>query len=362
MKRRTFLKGAIATLSASGLPVHARLTDSDRHGSVEPARDSEKGGHEPFSQQPFVCKVVSIGGAGNRIVTSQMGRLLDARRVIAIDTNVHALNAAMANEKILLSKDADTTFTQGNPKIAEELAWKVRQRIENSLADAHMVFVVAGMGGGTGSGVASVVVKIAKQVLSKGSKVIAVVTTPFSDEREQRKTVAGSGLIALHRWADSVIKIPNGRLFDWAWQMNPPMQIPEFHRYASRAFGEAYAALAGSILRPGMAAVDFEDLRTVLACGPIASVGWGDAESWIGNAAVIAAQGACNHPLLGEDRIAQASGLLVSIAAESAGCGDVRDVLREIRRRTRDSARVVVSVDAFDVRMEGIDVRIIAVA
>lgn len=362
MERRTFLKGAIATLSTSALPAHARLTGCDWPGNPVPALDSRKARLEPFSQPPFICKVVSIGGAGNRIVTSQMGRLVDAHRVIAIDTNVQALNDAMANEKILLGNDADTTFTNGNPAIATRLAWEAHQRIENSLAGAHMVFVVAGMGGGTGSGVAPVVVQIAKQVLSKDSTVVAVVTTPFPDEEEQRTTVAGNGLIALHRWAGSVIEIPNGRLFDWAWQANPRMQIPEFHRYASRVFGEVYAALAGSVLRSSLVAVAFEDIRAVLARGPIVSVGWGEAESWVDNAAAIAAQAACNHPLLGTDRIGQASGLLVSIVTESARFGDVRDVWREIRRRTRDSARVVVSVDEFDVRMEGIDVRIIAIA
>jgi cell division protein FtsZ len=361
MKRRTFLKGVIAGLSASGLPVQARLTGSDWRGNAEQGLNYIASDLELFVPQPLVCKVVSIGGAGSRIVNSQMGRLLDAHQVIAIDTNVHGLRNAMANEKILLSNDADTAFTYGNPVIAEALAWKAHQRIESVLAGADMVFIVAGMGGGTGSGVASVIARLAKQTLSDGSVVIAVATTPLPDEGALKAAVATQGLGDLHRFADSVIEIPNGRLFDRTWQASPRWQIPAYHGYPSRVLGEAYAVLAGSVLRSSNIAVDFEDVRTVLAGGSMASVGWGESDSWEPNAVRLAARAALNHPLLGKNRIAHASGLLVSISTGTASNDDVSDVLSEIRQKVTGTARIVVSTDEFDVRMEGIDVRIIAV-
>ena len=351
----------MGAMSLLELPAHALWAGSDCHNAIEQAPEFNAGRLDPFAlPEPFVCKVVSIGGAGCRIVFSQMGRLLDAHRVIAIDTNVQALHDAMANEKILLSNDA-TTLTEGNAAMAEGLAWMARIQIAKALAGAHMVFIVAGMGGRTGSGVAPVVTQIAKQILSKDSMVIAVATTPWPDEGDLKTTVATRALRALHRLADSVIELPNDRLFNCASEAGLPMQVTDLHSYASRAFGEAYAALAGSFLRSSIIAADFDEVRTILASGSMTSVGWGESDSWEPNAARLAARAALNHPQLGETRIAQASGLLVSIATETASFGEVRDVLSEIHQRATGTALVVVATDDFDVRMEGIDVRIIAV-
>ncbi len=356
MDRRTFLKGTAAALAIPAFPPGLQAASIRRSRSA-PLFDAFEGS--------TICRVVALGGAGTRIVTGQIRQLFDADRIIAIDTNAFALSEAIADDKILLSPHADSIFTKGNPAVASALAWQAREQISSALTGAHLVFIVAGMGGGTGSGAGPVVARIAKGVIGEGAYVVAVVTTPYASEKLPRYLVAESGMRELQRSADVLVEIRNGKLYDRWYRKDQDNWLPDFFSYTSRAFGETYATLAGSILRPGLVGIDFEDVRTVLSCGASASVGWANAErgSWGDDTARLVTQAACRHPLLGEDRLRNALGVQVSIAMNSSiqSLRHYKEVMQEVRRVTSDAAHLIASTEIIDTSPEGLAVRIVAV-
>lgn len=357
MDRRIFLQGAGATVLSSALPSKSSANTSRKGGENTSAtvRNSLKQSKNPPSEG-LICRVVSVGGAGNRIVADMRHRLFDVDRIIAIDNDSYALNLISADEKILLNSNRDSLndFTRSDPAIAAELARMSRKQIECAMTGAQVVFIVAGLGGGTGSGVAPVVAEIAKECLGPESLVIAVAATPFKADGVKKMMVANRSLERLRYAADAVIEIPNAKLFDslWkehgnAWQSNRKAVLSEYYDYSHRIFGEAYDALAYSVNRASEMpiGIDLEDIRTVVTgttIAPIVTVGWGEATGK--KSALLAAQNACNdHPLLGVEKISAISRMHVAFAGKMS-LNDLRDALFWLRENVKENALITLSI------------------
>lgn len=376
MDRRIFLKCAGTTLLTPVLPSQATVPKGNPVGLQE-FNISDTSISSPilkdFPSNCVVCRVISVGGAGGRMVSEMHSRLFDADRIIAIDTDAYALSQTPATDRILLSQDNEfcSDFTRSDPDIAADLAWKARKQIENAVNGAHIVFIAAGMGGGTGSGATPVIAKIAKEFLGEDSLVIVVAATPFNTEGERKTRIAEQGMRELRQSADSVIEIPNGRLFDSlcqvngkAWQKSGNAISTEYFTYSHRVFGEAYVALAGTLIRSNLnfIGIDLEDIRTVLTrltVAPVASVGWGEATGK--NAGRMAAQKASDeHPLLGAERMAEVSSMHVAIAG-AATMNDIKEAVYLLREKVMDEATITFSMDEQDVPLAGVRVTIIAI-
>ncbi len=375
MDRRIFLKSAGSSLLAPMLPSQAAVPTGNPVGLQE-SNTSDTSITSPilkdFPIDCTVCRVISVGGAGGRMVSEMHSRLFDADRIIAIDTDAYALGQTTATDKILLIHDNEffSDSNRSDPNIATDLAWKARKQIENAINRAHIVFIATGMGGATGSGATPVIAKIAKEFLGEDSLVIVVAATPFNTEGERTKRIAEQGMHELRQSADSVIEIPNGRLFDSLWQVNGKTWqkngnaiSAEYFTYSHRVFGEAYAALVGPLIRTDFMNLDLEDIRTVLTrltVAPVASVGWGEATGK--NAGRMAAQKASDeHPLLGAERMAKVSSMHVAISAGKVNLNDVKGALYLLRDKVMDGATISLSMDEQDAPPAGVRVTIVAI-
>lgn len=257
---------------------------------------------------PAVIKVIGVGGGGGNAVQYMMDRELAGVGLYCANTDLQALNISPVKNKIQLGKEVTRGLGAGaNPDVGRKSAVEDREEILTLLDGADMLFIAAGMGGGTGTGAAPVIAEIAKQA---GVLTVAVVTKPFSFEGRNRGRVAEHGIEELTQHVDSLITIPNDRLLEVMGKSAP----------ISQAFDTANAVLYGAvqgisdlIVRPGLINVDFADVRTVMAKRGIAMMGAGVASG--DNRAQEAAEKAISSPLLENIDLSGAKGVLVNITA-----------------------------------------------
>jgi cell division protein FtsZ len=233
---------------------------------------------------------------------------LDRVDFIAANTDIQALEANEAATKIQLG----ATLTKGlgagaNPEVGREAALESKDQISRALEGADMVFVTAGMGGGTGTGAAPIVADIAK---SLGALTVGVVTKPFNFEGKKRGAHADQGITELKEVVDTLITIPNERLL---YAMGSEALLEDSFRYADDVLCQAVQGISDIITLPGIVNVDFADVRTIMAGKGMALMGTGVAEGE--NRAVEAAQRAIASPLLEETSIRGAKGVLINITA-----------------------------------------------
>ncbi len=264
---------------------------------------------EPISQglQPITIKVIGVGGAGGNVILRLLGSGIQGADLIAVNTDYQALQVAHAATQICLGETTTRGLGAGGDPFVGQLAAQESQRyIREALAGADMIFVVAGMGGGTGTGAAPVVAQIAREM---GALTVGIVTRPFKFEGSRRAKVAEQGINQLRTMTDTIITIPNDRI----------VQASERNTSITQAFGMADQVLhfgiqgiIDLITRHGMINVDFADIRTIMseAGSALLGIGVGTGPSRIADAVRRAM--AC--PLL-EGRIEGASRLLLNIAA-----------------------------------------------
>jgi cell division protein FtsZ len=252
--------------------------------------------------------VIGTGGAGNNTVSRLTEIGIEGAGTISVNTDAQDLFYSNANQKILIGRETCGGLgAGGEPEIGEESAEESEDLIREKLDGADMVFVTCGLGGGTGTGSAPIISKLAKKI---GALTIAVATLPFSAEGLRRRENAEKGLEKLQAAADTVIVIPNDKLLEVA----PNLPINKAFMVADELLGRAVKGITELITRPGLVSLDFADIRSIMKGSGMAMIGMGESDS--GDRAIESVHEALNSPLLDLD-ISNAKGALINISGSS---------------------------------------------
>lgn len=304
--------------------------------------------------QNAIIKVIGVGGGGGNAVEHMVSRNIEGVDFICANTDAQALHNL--NSRTLLQLGSNITKGLGagaNPAMGKDAALEDRDRIAEALMGADMIFITAGMGGGTGTGAAPIVAEVARDM---GILTVAVVTKPFIFEGRKRMKVAEAGIAELSRYVDSLITIPNEKLLSIMGEDTPLLEA--FGAVDDVLLG-AVQGIADLIIRPGMINVDFADVRTVMSEMGMAMMGSGSARGEC--RAREAAEAAIRSPLLEDVDFNGARGILVNIAAGvDISLGEFSEVGSTIEEFASDNATVVVGT-VIDPEM-GDELRVTVVA
>lgn len=283
-----------------------------------------------------VIKVVGVGGGGGNAVKHMIANNVDGVEFICANTDAQALKDIEARTVLQLGNAITKGLGAGaNPDIGREAAMEDRERIAEVLRGADMVFITAGMGGGTGTGAAPVVAEVAKEL---GILTVAVVTKPFPFEGKKRLAIAEQGIRELQERVDSLITIPNEKLLA---VLGKSTTLLDAFKAANDVLLGAVQGIADLIMRPGMINVDFADVRTVMSEMGMAMMGTGIARGE--NRAREAAEAAIRSPLLEDINLQGARGILVNITAGlDLSLGEFSEVGDTVEEFASDGATVVV--------------------
>ena len=297
---------------------------------------------EKFNNQDIVynkpvMKVIGLGGGGcnaiDRMLT--MGYGTDDVEFIAANTDLHALQRCQANTKILMGPQLTNGLgSGGRPEVGEKAAWESEDVLRKALSGADIVFLTAGMGGGTGSGSISVAAEIARE---QGAITIAVVSTPFSFEAGKRITNARTRLSKLAEHCDTLITIPNDQLL----KVSPSnITLREAFAYADDVLRQGITGITQLLSGTGEINVDFSHIRHMMANGggSLLSIGYGKGEDKVSNALYQA----LNHPLLEHLPIENATGIIANFTGgEDLSFGEVMEGLSHLQQFTGNNAEII---------------------
>ena len=286
--------------------------------------------------QNAVIKVIGVGGGGGNAVNHMLTSEIDGVEFICANTDAQALKNSSAKTVLQLGHNHTKGLGAGaNPEVGRQAALEDRERIQEVLTGADMVFITAGMGGGTGTGAAPIVAEIAKEM---GILTVAVVTKPFPFEGKKRLLIADNGILELGHHVDSLITIPNEKLLH---VLGKEMSLLNAFKAANDVLLGAVQGIAELITRPGLINVDFADVKTVMSEMGDAMMGTGSARGE--GRAREAAEAAIHSPLLEDINVQGARGILVNITAGlDMSIGEFEEVGQAIRDFASDEANVVV--------------------
>jgi cell division protein FtsZ len=286
--------------------------------------------------QTAVIKVLGIGGGGGNAVAHMVRAGIDGVDFICANTDAQALKSAKVKTGLQIGCNITKGLGAGaNPEIGRQAAMEDRDRIHEVIEGADMLFITAGLGGGTGTGAAPVVAQLAKEL---GILTVAVVTKPFSMEGGKRMRVAEQGIAELGRFVDSLITIPNEKLLS---VLGPQTTLLDAFRSANEVLQGAVQGIAELITRPGLINVDFADVRTVMSEMGMAMMGSGVASG--ADRARIAAEAAVSSPLLEDINLSGANGILVNVTAGvDLAIGEFQEVGDTVKQFASDDATVVI--------------------
>ncbi|AGM41454.1 cell division protein FtsZ [Spiribacter salinus M19-40] len=304
--------------------------------------------------QNAVIKVIGVGGGGGNAVQHMVSADVDGVDFICANTDAQALKNSSARTALQLGQEITKGLGAGaNPSVGRDAAEDDRERISEVLDGADMVFITAGMGGGTGTGAAPVVAQIAREM---GVLTVAVVTKPFPFEGKKRMTIAEEGIRELEREVDSLITIPNEKLLA---VLGKDLTLLNAFKSANDVLLGAVKGIAELITRPGLINVDFADVRTVMSEMGMAVMGSGEAGGE--HRAREAAERAIACPLLEDVNIAGAHGILVNVTAGlDLSIGEFDEVGNAVKEFASEDATVVVGT-VIDPELEG-ELRVTVVA
>ena len=304
--------------------------------------------------QTAVIKVIGVGGGGGNAVMHMVAAGIDGVDFICANTDAQALKSA----KVKTSLQIGCNITKGlgagaNPEVGRQAAMEDRDRIQEVIEGSDMLFITAGMGGGTGTGAAPVVAQTAKEM---GILTVAVVTRPFEMEGAKRRAVAEQGINELSRYVDSLITIPNEKLLS---VLGSETTLLDAFRAANEVLQGAVQGIAELITRPGLINVDFADVRTVMSETGMAMMGSGTASG--PDRAREAAEAAASSPLLEDVNLAGANGILVNVTAgENLSIGEFQEVGNTVKEYASENATVVIGT-VIDPKMKD-SIRVTVVA
>ncbi|EKO3406988.1 cell division protein FtsZ [Vibrio fluvialis] len=301
-----------------------------------------------------VIKVVGVGGGGGNAVEHMVRESIEGVEFISINTDAQALRKTSVSTVIQIGGDITKGLGAGaNPQVGRDAALEDRDRIKEVLMGADMVFVAAGMGGGTGTGAAPVIAEVAKEL---GILTVAVVTKPFSFEGKKRLSFAEQGIEELSKHVDSLITIPNEKLLK---VLGRGITLLEAFASANDVLKNAVQGIAELITRPGMINVDFADVRTVMSEMGHAMMGSGVAKGE--DRAEEAAEMAISSPLLEDIDLAGARGVLVNITAGlDMRLDEFETVGNTVKAFASDNATVVIGTSLDPDMADEIRVTVVA--
>lgn len=283
-----------------------------------------------------VIKVIGVGGAGGNAVAHMVAVGIEGVDFICANTDAQALQNTKVTTKLQIGRNITKGLGAGaDPAVGQQAALEDHDRIKEVIEGADMLFITAGLGGGTGTGAAPVIAELAREL---GILVVAVVTRPFSMEQGKRVQVAESGIGELAKHVDSLITIPNDKLLP---VLGPQVTLIEAFRAANEVLQGAVQGIAELITRWGLINVDFADVKTVMSEKGTAMMGSGSASGE--DRARVAAEAAVSSPLLDGVDLAGAKGVLVNVTTgENLGLVEFEEVGKTIKQFAAENATVVI--------------------
>lgn len=299
-------------------------------------------------------KVIGVGGAGCNAVNTMIDAGLEGVEFIVANTDQQVLDTSKAAIKIQLGESITKGLGAGaNPEIGKQAALEDIDKIKGVLADSDMVFITAGMGGGTGTGAAPVIAEAIKTI---GALTVAVVTKPFDLEGKRRKNIAEEGLKNLKGNVDSLIAIPNQRLFSLAEKATT---LIEGFKLADEVLLHAIKSISDLINIPGLINLDFADAKTIMSNMGMAFMGIGLCSGE--NRAAEAARKAISNPLLDNITIRGAKGILINITASSTlSLIDIEKATEFIQREAHEDANIIFGAAIDESLGENLQITVIA--
>lgn len=301
-----------------------------------------------------VIKVIGVGGGGGNAVEHMVTQNIDGVEFIAVNTDAQVLRSSSANVTLQIGSEVTRGLGAGaNPNVGRQAAEEDRETIRQSLDGADMVFITAGMGGGTGTGAAPEVARLAKEM---GILTVAVVTKPFPFEGRKRNDFAEQGIDELSKYVDSLITIPNEKLLKVMGRGTPLLQA---FSEANNVLNGAVQGIAELITRPGLMNADFADVKTVMSEMGTAMMGSGSATGE--DRAEEAAEAAIACPLLEDIDLSGARGILINITAgPDLAIDEFETVGNSVKAFASENATVVVGT-VIDMEMSD-EIRVTVVA
>ena len=286
--------------------------------------------------QSAVIKVIGVGGGGGNAVAHMVDAGIEGVDFICANTDSQALKDSRVRTSLQIGCNITKGLGAGaNPDIGRQAAMEDRDRILEAIEGADMLFITAGMGGGTGTGAAPIVAQVAKEL---GILTVAVVTKPFMMEGKKRMAIAEQGIAELGKSVDSLITIPNEKLLA---VLGGDTTLLDAFRSANQVLQGAVQGIAELITRPGLINVDFADVKTVMAEMGMAMIGTGTSSGE--DRAREAAEAAVSSPLLEDINLAGANGILVNVTAGmDLSIGEFQEVGNTVKEFASDDATVVI--------------------
>jgi len=301
---------------------------------------------------PAIIKVVGVGGGGGNAINRMMACNIKSAEFIAINTDLQALNMSSAHRRIQIGNKL--THGQGagaNPEVGQKAAEESSLAIQEAIKDADLVFVTAGMGGGTGTGAAPVVAQVAKEM---GKLTVAVVTKPFSFEGKIRMDHAEIGIANLKKHVDTLIVIPNQRLM----QVAPNLPLTESFRHADDILRQGVQGISDLIVTPALINLDFADVKTVMQNKGVAHMGIGRGQG--DRRTVDAVKNAVLSPLL-ETSIEGASSVILNImGSNDMTLEETNQAAELVREVVHPDAHIIFGADIRDTLNDEVLVTVIA--
>lgn len=326
---------------------------ADIFGKKNPLEETEVSTPVSNLNSPAKIKVVGVGGGGGNAVERMIKSGLTGVEFWAMNTDLQVLSTSSAKNKLQIgAKLTNGLGAGGNPEVGENAAEEAKQEITAALEGADMVFVTAGMGGGTGTGAAPVVARTAKEM---GILTIGVVTKPFEMEGKRRMAQATQGLEKLREAVDSLLVIPNDKLMEVVTRKTG---ILDAFRVADEVLLRGVKGISDIITKPGLINVDFADVRSVMldSGSTVMGIGHGEGEG----RALEAAKIAINSKLL-ENSIQGASGLIVNITGgPDMGLFELNDAISLINDSVLDDAKIIIGITHDDEMQGEISITVIA--
>ena len=288
---------------------------------------------ELLKQQTAKIKVIGIGGGGNNSLSRMREIGIKGGELIAVNTDAQDLLYANADQKILIGKELTKGLGAGsNPKIGHEAAKESASEIKKKLGNSDMVFITCGMGGGTGTGAAPEIAKIAKK---QGALTIGIVTMPFTIEGQKRIENASEGLERMESVVDTLIVIPNDKLLELA----PDLPLHTAFKIADEILTNAVKGTTELVTSSGLVNLDFADVKTVMVDGGVSLIGLGESDTE--HRAQDAVDKAINNPLLDVD-ISNATGALVNIiGGQDMSLDECKAVIETVGNKLSPTAKLI---------------------
>ena len=315
------------------------INELDRTSPSKPAEETAELVFTPVQpdQEDARIKVIGVGGGGGNATQRMESELAANVEVFCVNTDAQVLRNLKVGQPVQIGRETTKGLGAGaQPEVGREAALESREVLAGLVENTDMLFITAGMGGGTGTGAAPVIAELAKET---GVLTVAVVTRPFSFEGQQRCRLAEEGIRELSAHVDSIITIPNDRLTS---ELDPDISMEDAFLEADKVLHGAVCGISDLILRPGTINVDFADVRTVMQQQGMAMMGTGTADGQ--NRAVEATQQAINCRLLDEVNITDARAMLVNVTTTRQGLAlpEFRQIAEELQPLQAENAQIVI--------------------